>query len=247
MSQVKDFDVAGYEEFRQRALDRTLSPNEKAGFPDTYRHGKSEAIFADIETKLPSLCKKGASFLDIGPGCGELAKYSIELSQRRGVFHTIVDSPEVLSLLPDRDHLTKVSGPFPRGCPAGSLAGFDAILVYSVVQYVFSEANIFEFLDAALSLLKPAGALLIGDVPNVSMRKRLLKSETGALFHQQNFPGKPMPEAGFNRPEPGLIDDAVVLSLLARSRAAGHNAFVVPQAANLPMANRREDILILRP
>lgn len=44
-----------------------------------------------------------------------------------------------------------------------------------------------------------------------------------------------------------MIDDAVVLSLVSRSRAAGFNAFVVPQAANLPMANRREDILILRP
>ncbi len=51
----------------------------------------------------------------------------------------------------------------------------------------------------------------------------------------------------FNVPEPGKLDDAVVLGILARCRAAGFDAYVVPQAPDLPMANRREDILIHRP
>ena len=51
----------------------------------------------------------------------------------------------------------------------------------------------------------------------------------------------------FNTLEPGEIDDGVVLGLVARMRAAGFHAFVVPQAPDLPMANRREDILIIRP
>jgi len=38
-----------------------------------------------------------------------------------------------------------------------------------------------------------------------------------------------------------------VLAVLAHARAAGMHAFVVPQASGLPMANRREDILIGRP
>ena len=48
-------------------------------------------------------------------------------------------------------------------------------------------------------------------------------------------------------PEPGKIDDAVILGLLARSRAAGFDAYVVTQPEELPMATRREDILIRRP
>ena len=43
------------------------------------------------------------------------------------------------------------------------------------------------------------------------------------------------------------IDDAVVFSILGRARAAGFDAYVVPQAPDLPMANRREDILIMSP
>jgi len=55
------------------------------------------------------------------------------------------------------------------------------------------------------------------------------------------------PEVAFNRVEHEAIDDAVVLGLLARARAAGCDAYVVPQRDDLPMANRREDILIAKP
>jgi hypothetical protein len=51
----------------------------------------------------------------------------------------------------------------------------------------------------------------------------------------------------FNRLEPGQMDDSVVLALLARARAQGFHAWVMPQAVDLPMANRREDILIRKP
>jgi hypothetical protein len=46
--------------------------------------------------------------------------------------------------------------------------------------------------------------------------------------------------------EPGQLDDGVILGLIARMRNAGFNAFVLPQRADLPMATRREDILIVR-
>ena len=34
---------------------------------------------------------------------------------------------------------------------------------------------------------------------------------------------------------------------LQRARSAGFNSYVLPQADDLPMENRREDILIIRP
>ena len=56
------------------------------------------------------------------------------------------------------------------------------------------------------------------------------------------------PKVIFNRIERRSIDDAVViLSLVARATSQGFDAYVLPQHRDLPMANRREDIVIRRP
>jgi hypothetical protein len=89
--------------------------------------------------------------------------------------------------------------------------------------------------------------LLIGDVPNVSKRKRFFASAAGVRCHQQYTGTEELPEVTFNTIETSKIDDAVVFSILSRARAAGFDAYAMPQAAELPMANRREDILITRP
>jgi len=120
-------------------------------------------------------------------------------------------------------------------------------VAYSVVQYVFAEGNVFQFLDTCLGLLGHGGELLIGDVPNQTMRKRFFASPLGAATHRRHTGGDEPPEVHFNRLEPGQMDDSVVLALLARARAQGFHAWVLPQASELPMANRREDILIRRP
>lgn len=249
MSKAISYDVAGYEAFSDRANDPTLSPNQKAGFPDSYRAGRSADIFADVRAKLPALNKSGSRFLDIGSGCGELGQHIMEYCNRIGIVHTIIDSPDVLRHLGNHSNLTKISGPFPQCLQTvpQPLGKFDAILVYSVLQYVFVEGSIFRFVDAAIDLLDREGALLIGDIPNAMMRKRFLASASGKLYHQQHYPNSPEPPVEFNVPELERIDDAIVLGLVARARAAGLQAFVVPQGPALPMANRREDILIQRP
>ena len=55
------------------------------------------------------------------------------------------------------------------------------------------------------------------------------------------------PDVRFNNLEPGVIDDSVVAAVLSRARLQGYDAYVMPQSPDLPMANRREDILIIRP
>jgi len=242
------YDVPGYDGFRQRARDPGLSPNQRSGFPDALRAGRSAAILEDIAGKLPAFERRGAKLLDIGPGCGELALHIIDTCGQKDQSLTLVDSPEMLDLLPGPPHVTKVPGPFPAcRCGRADWAGrFDAILVYSVIQYVFAEGNFFGFADSALELLGDEGALLIGDVPNSSMRKRFLASENGKAYHVSHYPDCPQPDALFNTPEPGRLDDAVILGLVARARAAGFQAFAVPQGQDLPSANRREDILIRR-
>lgn len=243
------YTVAGFEEFRRRAADPKLSPHEKSGFPDLYREGRGGTILNDILAKMPPLCDRGGQVLDIGPGSSSLPMALIEHCLRQQHHLTLVDSAEMLALLPHHATITKIAGAFPAVLPAVQKAasGYDAILVYSVAQYVFAEGNLWSFVDCAAGLLNPGGALLIGDLPNTSLRKRFLASAAGRAHHRRHVDPHNDPVVNFNRAEPGQIDDAVVFAILQRMRLAGFDAFVLPQAPELPQASRREDILIRRP
>ena len=94
------FEDVSYESFRRRALDPSLSQNEKMGFPDVYRHGKETLIFADITSKLSRLGQHGQIVIDLGAGCGPLALLIMEHCERQGHLLLQVDSPEMLALLP---------------------------------------------------------------------------------------------------------------------------------------------------
>jgi len=246
-SRFSDLDFEG---FKALARDPSLSPNEKVGFPDSYRAGKEEIILRDIVSKLVNLRRKSRSVLDIGPGCSGVATSLIDLCRRRGHRLTLIDSAEMLALLPEAPGVSKIAGRFPDECRdflAAHCGRFDAILVYSVLQYVFAEASVFAFLDRSLELLADGGQLLIGDIPNQSMRKRFFGSEAGVRFHQRFTGTSETPSVNHSVVELGCMDDAVVMSLVLRARAAGFHAYLVPQAPGLPMANRREDILIVKP
>jgi hypothetical protein len=116
-----------------------------------------------------------------------------------------------------------------------------------VLQYVLVDGDVHRFLERGIELLAPGGTMLIGDVPNVSKRDRFLSSPAGAEFHRA-FMGTDEPPPVTDGAVPrDKIDDRLVLSLLAQARAAGCDAYVVPLRADLPLANRREDILVSRP
>ena len=238
-----------YEDFRRRASDPALSPHERIGFPDEYRAGFDDRILADIEAKLPALGERGRTILDIGPGCGPVAAGLI--ARCRECRHQLVlaDSGEMLEQLPDEPFIHKKPGRYPAD--SAWLLEYrervDAAIAYSVVHYIFAEGSVFDFLDRTLALLAPGGRLLVGDVPNVSKRKRFFSSAAGIRHHRAFTGTDEIPGVTFNAPEPGQIDDSVVFALLMRARAAGFDAYVVPQAADLPMANRREDLLFCRP
>ena len=244
------FDARDFEGFKALARDASLSLHEKVGFPDSYRAGKEGAILRDIARKLPALRARGRRVLDIGSGCSPVAQALIALCRGRSHALTLVDSAEMLRLLPDTPSTVKIAGRFPDDCreliDAGH-GGFDAIVVYSVLQYVPAEPDRAAFVDAALGLLAERGRLLIGDLPSSGMRSRFFSSSTGRRFHRR-FAGRdaPLPTAAEDDEAPRLSDDDIV-SLLSRARQAGFHAWIVPQAADLPMANRREDLLFERP
>lgn len=240
----------GYEDFRRMATDPALSPAQRIGFPDEYRAGFEPAILDDIAAKLPALRRRGARLLDIGCGCGDLARLIVAEAAAQDAELWLCDAPEVLAQLPGGPRQVRLAGRFPGDCHhalAAADGGFDAILCYSVFHYVYADGNPYAFLDALLPLLAPGAACLVGDIPNASMRRRFLASAAGRAYHRQYSGRDEDPMVEFNRLEAGSIDDAVVTGLMLRCRQAGFHAYLVPQPAALPLANRREDLLIVHP
>lgn len=239
----------GFQDFRRLAADESLSKYERIGFPDSYRSGKEEAIFRDILSKLSLLKQKGKAILDIGPGCSDLPIMLINLCRENQHSLTLIDNAEMLALLPEGFFINKVEALYPS-CPEviSKLQGkVDVILCYSVLHYILVDVAFFRFLDLSLSLLAPGGQFLMGDIPNISKRNRFFASETGIRSHQEFMKTSETPPVTFNQIQHDQIDDAVVLALLQRARAQGFDAYLLPQNHDLPMANRREDILITRP
>jgi hypothetical protein len=123
----------------------------------------------------------------------------------------------------------------------------NVVIAYGVLQIAFAEGILYPFIDQTVTLLADGGRWLIGDVPNISMRKRFFSSPNGVRFHQQFLQTTDAPEVRFNVLENGQIDDGVLIGLLLRCRAAGFDSYLMPQPETLPMANRREDMLVLKP
>lgn len=238
-----------YDKFRDLAKNNKLTANEKIGFPDSYRKGLEKYILEDLLSKLTNFKKNNQSVLDIGPGCGDLPKLLINLCKQQN--HTLVfnDSEEMLSFHEDQDNLYKVPGMFPGSYKSicAVQEKYDVILCYSVFHYIFVETNVWNFLDKCLMLLKPGGQLLIGDIPNISKRKRFFSSEAGINYHHEFMKTKNNPEVLYNKIEEQKIDDAILLSLIMRAQISGFDAYILPQGQKLPMYNRRDDILIMRP
>lgn len=244
-----DFSNLNFHGFRELAKNSTLSRHEKVGFPDSYREGKEAHIFEDVRAKLANLALPNKIVLEIGPGCSELPFMLARLCAENSSQLIFIDSEEMLAHLPD-EGVVKYCGPFPAAMTEDWprwVGKVDAILAYSVIQYVFAEGNLWDFLDRCLLLLADGGEILLGDVPNVTMRKRFFSSNAGHESHRSFTGQDEKPSVQFNNVEYRSMDDSVVLALLARARAQGFHAWAVPQAAALPMSNRREDILIRKP
>jgi hypothetical protein len=244
------FDDLSYEGFRKLAANSSLSIYEKIGFPNAYREGYESAIFADILGKLTPLREKNKVILDIGPGCSELPQMLIHYCREQGHQLMLIDSKEMLDNLPDAEFIHKLIGYYPNET-ARFIEDYqgkvDSIIIYSVLQYVFAEGNIYDFFDKTLSLLNVGGQILIGDIPNISKRKRFFSSETGIQYHKEFMKTTEAPELEHLAIDFKMIDDAVIFGLMMRARQAGFDSYLLPQAHDLPMANRREDLLIQRP
>ena len=244
---MNNYDGFNYEKFRELAKNDFLTMYEKIGFPDSYRQNTEELIFKDILSKLPKLKSEShLNVLDIGPGCSNLQKYISSICEERGHNLFLADCPEMLNLIEDKKFLKKYAGFFPNtfGDIKKDSQGIDVIICYSVFQYIFVEDNVWHFLDCVVDLMNTGAETLIGDIPNISKRKRFFASKTGICFHQNFMKTKEIPNISFNCPESNKIDDSVLLAMVMRCQYFGLDAYIVPQADGLPFSNRRDDLII---
>lgn len=234
-----------FDDFRKMAANPSLSGSEKIGFPDSYRKGYSKAILEDIYTKLPIDKTQNKVIIDIGSGCDELTFELIDICKKNNHTLVLIDSDEMLANIPDSKGVVKIGGKFPfsNNELKDYIGKTDYVLCYSVLFYVFANDNLYLFLHEALNLLKANGKFLIGDIPNIDKRDRFLESEEGKKFLQNRGQVKGS-TAHDNRDQ--KMDDSIVLAIVARLRRFGCEAYVVPQNDNLPMSNRREDILVVK-
>ena len=231
-----------FDDFKNRAKDNRLTPSEKVGFPESYRKGKELLILKDIIKKTNLATNQRV--LDIGCGCSDLTDLLKRYCEANEINLFLNDSHEMLSQLNfSNTHKIKIiPGKFPDILENKPFEkNFDVILIYSVIQYVFNDGNMYSFIHNCLSILKKGGVILIGDIPNISSRDRFIKSDEGKKFIKSEQEDTNVKIIHQNHER---IDDSIVLSLMQRFRNFDCETYLLPQPNNLPFGNRREDIII---
>ncbi len=234
-----------FEDFQKLAKKKSITLPEKVGFPTSYREGYYDAIMEDIFAKLPFDKEKNKIILDIGCGCDVLTHKMIDICKKQKHILLLNDSQEMLDNLPKDNYPKYIAGKFPleHTILKKYKGNIDYILCYSVLFYVFANDNIYQFIHEAIDLLKPDGRMLIGDIPNFDKRNRFLNSGKGKIFlkNQKSIKGSTAHDNLYQK-----IDDTVIFSLMMRLRKFGCETYLLPQNDNLPMANRREDVLVIK-
>ena len=246
---AKKLSDLSFDKFKELAQDGSLSRYEKIGFFNELREGKEELIWNDLLQKLPVLNQQGIHVLDIGPGCSDLPHLFLNHAKKLEQFVWLIDSKEMLDNLPNDSFISKCPAMFPNETASWveqHQSTFQAIIVYSVVHYIAMESSLLVFIDEISKLLAPGGMAIIADIPNASKRNRFFSSPAGIRFHQEKNQTQDLPVVHWNKLQPGEMDDSAVFAMMQRARANGLESYLLPQAPELPMGNRREDLLIIK-
>ena len=236
-----------FDDFRKLARDKSLKPYQMAGFDPIYRETTEANIFPDMRAKLPLLERRGKVVMDIGCGCTLPVQQLMALCEAQGHTLVLVDSEEVLANLPDRPFVHKMAHEFPRDAEFLQRwrQGVDVIICYSLLHMLFPFQNVYSFCDHLVSLLRSGGQALIGDIPNISKKRRYLSSASGQQFHRQWSGSDEVPQIDWQA-QYDDIDDSVLLHLMLRYRSMGMETYLLPQPDGLALNHTREDLLICR-
>ena len=127
---------------------------------------------------------------------------------------------------------------------------FTKILTYSVIQYLSGIEEVKLFCKKAISLLKPGGLMLIGDVPNVDLKNRFLSSKNGQKFLDKwkknsfsNDNDKFASELSEDK-KVFIPCDKNINELISFLNKLGVSVYILPQPKNLPFGHTRHDLLL---
>lgn len=239
--------MRSFEDFKNLAANKNLKDFEKVGFEECHRKDKEKNIFSDIVAKLNINCDDGRNIMDIGCGCSKPVKMLAKYAKKHNHTLYLVDSKQMLDNISDEKNIVKIPHKFPNGYDFNLFANkMDFVIVYSVLSMIVYYENIINFIDSCVELLKSGGRLLIGDIQNLSKKKRFLSSQSGIKFHQKWSQSSEIPNIKYNVLEKQMIDDSVIFLILQRYRNFGYETYLLEQSENLPLNNTREDILIVK-
>lgn len=221
---------------------------------ETCQNGRY-AIQKDAEANIPAdiiaklAIKPMDSFLDIGCGLGlNLGPIGQMVQSAVGVDHdkVIEKTKERIS----HPSVELIGGNF---LEIDFDRQFDKVLAYSVLPALPDEKMLYDFVEKSLSVLKPEGRMLLGDLSNGDKKARFLKSQRGERFKQEwdkNYANQSDDEnlSSFSEAGPAVeITDKMVMEIISFIRGKGFHAYVLDQPQNLPFGNSREDILVVGP
>ena len=220
---------------------------------DTCQNGRylvqreaEKEIYLDVIDKLR--ITSNDSFIDIGCGSGvNLEPISALVKEAAGCDH-----PRVIQRLQEKklQNITWYPGDF---LDLEFARTFTKILIYNVVPALPSKKIVYSFIEKALTLLDPAGRMLVGDIANIDKKARFLNSLRGKEFQREWI--KTFAEGG-GEGEVALLrtagksvitNDDFVIGLVNHIRMKGFHAYLVDQPQHLPFGNTREDIVVVGP
>lgn len=222
-----------------------LTPTEMSGRYPIHEEAE-RLIFRDVVQKLT--VSPEDEVLDIGCGVGLLLiPLSFIAKHVAGVDH-----PKVLEVVRQRGtqaNIELIGSDFMGADLTGR--SFDKILCYGVVQNLLENEELDLWLEKALSLLRPRGKMLLGDIPNICKKSRFQNSYSGEIFERS----WKLRNQGAFKTNPGRkkswaerieFNDETVSDLMLSVRRSGFETYLLPQPEDLPWGRTREDLLIYR-
>lgn len=202
---------------------------------------------------LPEIIKnlnlnKNDKLIDIGCGSGSI---TMHISKKVNTV-TAVDFPKILDALKARStkkkikNINYISGNFLN---LKIQKKFNKILVYSVIHYMRDLNQLKILIRKMLKITLPNGKILLGEVPNISKKKRFLNSKIGKKI-DQSFKvdverlNKKYPKSMNLNNKFISIDDKDLSSIIFYCNKLGADAYILPIENGLPFCNTRVNILI---
>lgn len=155
---------------------QTLSPFEASGWNSSYTHQpiphhEMEEWLAQTVSRIRSLALPQARVLELGCGNGMLL---FQIAPQVAQYHGADFVPEPLDDIRRRLAARPIPGVTVEQREAGDLRGlparhFDLVILNSVVQYFPSIDYLRHVLTEAARLLRPGGAIFVGDVRNLAL------------------------------------------------------------------------------